>query len=95
MGGKFTLARPCARLGSKPISREKKFSPKLSIASIDSSRKSAKRRRCGFKLPGESEIDGVLEQVPRFFSGKLSPGGFGGMAGPNREPASIKIVWAA
>jgi hypothetical protein len=47
MGGKFTLARPYARLRRKPISREMKFSPKLSIASTDFSRKSAKRRRSG------------------------------------------------
>ena len=27
--------------------------------------------------------------------GKPKPGAFGGKAGPNREPVSIKIVWAA
>jgi hypothetical protein len=75
--------------------RENQFSPKLSIASANSGRKSANRRRSGFKLPGESEIDGVLEPVPRFIAGKPNPGGFGGKAGPNPEPASIKIVWAA
>jgi hypothetical protein len=47
------------------------------------------------KLPGESEIDGVLEPDRAVFLRQVQSRRFGGKAGPNREPASIKIVWAA
>ncbi len=80
---------------SKPISPRKPVFPKTFDRLRQFQPKIGQPATKWLKLPGESEIDGVLELVPPVFSGKPNPGGFGGKAGPNREPASIKIVWAA
>jgi hypothetical protein len=81
-------------LGRAPISPRKEVFPKTFIRRRQFRPKIGQTAKKWLKLTGESEIDGVLEPVP-VFSGKPNQTGFGGKAGPNRQPASIKIAWAA
>jgi hypothetical protein len=81
---------------STPISTRKPVFPKTFDRLRQFRPKTGQPATKWLKLPGESEIDGVLELVPPvFFRQAQSRPWFGGKAGPKREPASIKIVWAA
>jgi hypothetical protein len=73
---------PAGILGRKPT-HEKRFSPRLSIAAADSSRKSAKRRRSGLSCRANQTLK-EFSYRPPIFSGKPIPGGIGGKAGPDR-----------
>gem|GEM_PF-4829115 len=73
---------------------ENQFSPKLSIAFANSRQKSANRRRSGISCRTNQKLTEFSNRAPVFL-GKPRSGGFAGKAGRNREPASIKIVWAA